>query len=190
MRLFLACLTSLIMMAMLAGPVATAQDQAVPAQPKPSSPTPSPTPVPNDSDKGIKGLLGSDKDNDFDFREIAKDLRCPTCTGLSILESDASFSVQIKDQVHEQMKLGKSKKEIIKYFVERYGPWILREPPKEGFNILAWIIPIAILCLGPILIWLLVWRRRTQFNVHGVRSSEALVKEMHDRLLAMKESKK
>jgi cytochrome c-type biogenesis protein CcmH/NrfF len=149
-----------------------------------------PPPAPEDTDTGLKGLLGSDsKDNDINFRDVAKELRCPTCTGLSVLESDASFSVQIKDQVHEQMKLGKPKDEIIKYFVERYGPWILREPPKEGFNLLAWGVPIGLLIGGPILIWLLVWRRRVQFNAHGVRSTEALIKEMHDRLQLMKEKK-
>jgi cytochrome c-type biogenesis protein CcmH len=147
-------------------------------------------PASNYQDTGAKGLLGSDrKENDINFREVAKDLRCPTCTGLSVLESDASFSVQIKDQVHEQMKLGKSKDEILKYFVERYGPWILREPPKEGFNLLAWGVPITLLIGGPILIWLLVWRRRVQFNAHGVRSTEALIQEMHDRLQAMKEKR-
>lgn len=152
--------------------------------------TPTTQPSPEDLDPGVKGLLGSDrKDNDFNFREVAKDLRCPTCTGLSVLESDASFSNQIKDQVHEQMKLGKSKDEILKYFTERYGPWILREPPKEGFNLVAWGVPIALLIGGPILIWLLIWRRRVQFNAHGVRSTEALIKEMHDRLVLMKEKK-
>jgi cytochrome c-type biogenesis protein CcmH/NrfF len=149
-----------------------------------------PPPSPEDADTGVKGLLGSDsKDNNLYFRDVAKEFRCPTCTGLSVLESDASFSVQIKDQVHEQIKLGKSKDEIVKYFVERYGPWILREPPKEGFNLLAWAVPIGLLILGPILIWLFIWRRKMQFNAHGVRSTEALIKEMHDRLLLMKEKK-
>jgi cytochrome c-type biogenesis protein CcmH len=167
---------------MLASPVLVAQSYE-------DAPAPAAPEAPADKDAGFKGLLGSDKDNDINFRDIAKELRCPTCTGLSVLESDASFSVQIKDQVHEQMKLGKSKDEIIKYFVERYGPWIMREPPKEGFNLLAWAVPIALLIGGPILIWLLVWRRRVQFNAHGVRSTEALIKEMHDRLQMMKEKK-
>src|SRR5689334_3500058 len=88
-------------------------------------------------------------DNDPYFRDVAKELRCPTCTGLSVLESDASFSVQIKDQVKEQIGLGKNKEQIVSYFVDRYGPWILREPPKQGFNLLAWLVPSLLLCLGP-----------------------------------------
>ncbi|MFY7928540.1 MAG: cytochrome c-type biogenesis protein [Oligoflexus sp.] len=129
------------------------------------------------------------QDSDPFFREVARDLRCPTCTGLSILESDAGFSIQIKDQVKEQMQLGKSKEEIKEYFVERYGPWILREPPKEGFNLLAWVVPIVLLCLGPIAIWLLVWKRRVHVNTQGVRSNDALIAEMQERLKAIKQEK-
>jgi cytochrome c-type biogenesis protein CcmH len=94
-----------------------------------------------------------------DFREVASGLRCPTCTGLSVLDSDAPFSVQIKNEVKEQMAVGKKKSEILQFFTERYGPWILREPPKQGINLWAWIIPTGILLLGPVLIWYLVWNR-------------------------------
>ncbi len=51
--------------------------------------------------------------NDPLFRDIAKEFRCPTCTGLSVLESDAGFSVQIKEQVQEQLNLGKNHDQII-----------------------------------------------------------------------------
>ena len=49
------------------------------------------------------------RDNKDFFKDVAGELRCPTCKGLSVLDSDASFSVQIKDQVDEQIKEGKSK---------------------------------------------------------------------------------
>ena len=116
--------------------------------------------------------------NDPNFRDIAKEFRCPTCTGLSVLESDAGFSVQIKEQVQEQLNLGKNHDQIVDFFVERYGPWILREPPVKGFNALAWIVPIALLVLGPILIWLLVWKRRVKADSHGVRSTVVILEEM------------
>lgn len=128
-------------------------------------------------------------DADPYFRDVAKELRCPTCTGLSVLESDASFSVQIKDQVKEQINLGKDKDAIVKYFVDRYGPWILREPPKQGFNLLAWLVPSLLLCLGPIVIWLLVWKRRVPANTQGVRSGEKILLEMQERLQQMKQGR-
>src|SRR5690606_10513159 len=74
-------------------------------------------------------------ENSDEFRHIAEQLRCPTCQNLSVLGSDAPFSKQIRDIVGEQMQAGKSEKEIIAFFTERYGPWILREPPKEGVSL-------------------------------------------------------
>ena len=120
------------------------------------------------------------------FRNVAKDLRCPTCTGLSILESDAKFSVQIKDEVKEQLAAGKDKDEILEFFTQRYGPWILREPPKEGFGFFAWAIPIGLLILGPILIWFFVWRHKVQVDTFGVRNNEAIIDEMNQKLSTMR----
>ena len=123
-----------------------------------------------------------DQPADDEFREVAKELRCPTCTGLSVLDSEASFSVQIKNQVREQIQAGKDKDTILKYFTERYGPWILRSPPRQGFNALAWWVPIALLVFGPVGIWFFVWRRRVDVPSFGVRSSEAIITEMEQAL--------
>jgi cytochrome c-type biogenesis protein CcmH len=116
------------------------------------------------------------------FRDAAKELRCPTCTGLSVLESDAAFSVQIKDIVREQVEAGKSKDEILKYFTARFGPWILRSPPVSGFNLFAWALPLGILLLGPPLIWFFIWRKRRVVNTVGVRPDADIVREMQERL--------
>ncbi len=124
--------------------------------------------------------------NDPLFRDIAKEFRCPTCTGLSVLESDAGFSVQIKEQVQEQLNLGKNHDQIIEYFTQRYGAWILREPPAKGWNVLAWAIPIALLCVGPILIWLMVWKRHRPVETHGVRAASAIIAEMQENLSKLK----
>jgi cytochrome c-type biogenesis protein CcmH len=123
-----------------------------------------------------------------DFRDVASDLRCPTCTGLSVLDSDAPFSVQIKNEVKDQLAAGKEKTEILRFFTDRYGPWILREPPKEGLNLWAWIIPGSILLLGPILIWYFVWNYRQGSG--GIEDGadyepkplEEIIRVMHQRL--------
>lgn len=116
------------------------------------------------------------------YKSISGDLRCPTCTGLSILQSDAQFSIQMKEAVREQVLTGKSKSEIFDFFTERYGLWILREPPSEGFHLLAWLIPGLFLLTGPVLIWYFVWRRRRTVLTYGVRSSDIILAEMDKKL--------
>jgi len=114
------------------------------------------------------------------FHEVSKDLRCPTCTGLSILESDAGFSLQMKSAVAEQVKQGQSKENILKFFTERYGVWILREPPKQGFHILAWLLPLGAMVLGPLVLWLFVWRKRQTVATKGIRSTAEIIAEFDE----------
>ena len=46
------------------------------------------------------------------------------------------------------MKKDKSDEEIMAYFTERYGEWILRAPPVSGFNMVLWVLPGAAILSG------------------------------------------
>ena len=87
------------------------------------------------------------------FNKLSNELRCPTCQGLSVKDSEAGFSNSIKSKISELMKQEKSDEEIMAYFVERYGEWILRAPPASGFNMVLWVLPGAAIITG--LIWVL-----------------------------------
>lgn len=75
------------------------------------------------------------------LKDLFNQFRCPTCQGLSVKDSEAGFSVQIRHKIEEMLQSGATDDEIRAYFVERYGEWILRSPPKRGFNLLLWILP-------------------------------------------------
>jgi len=80
---------------------------------------------------------------------IASELRCPVCQGESAAESNAGVSQEMRRQIAEMLKEGKSEEAIKQYFVERYGEWILYAPPKRGINWLLWLAPaIGLLVLG------------------------------------------
>ena len=87
------------------------------------------------------------------FKKLSNELRCPTCQGLSVKDSEAGFSTSIKGKISEMMKRGKSDEEIMAYFVERYGEWILRAPPVSGFNMVLWVLPGIAIVTG--LLWVL-----------------------------------
>ena len=84
------------------------------------------------------------------YVELAQNLRCPTCTGLSILQSDAIFSKQIKFLLIEKINSGATKQQIMQFFTDRYGVWILRQPPKNSTHILIWLIPLLLLLICPL----------------------------------------
>mgnify|MGYP006286150929 FL=1 len=94
-------------------------------------------------------------------REISHQLRCPTCQAMSVKESDAGLSLNMKNKIREMLKEGKSEDEILAFFVDRYGEWILRSPQKEGFNLILWVTPLALIVIaGAIVIAVLLRKSR------------------------------
>jgi cytochrome c-type biogenesis protein CcmH len=86
-------------------------------------------------------------------RAIASELRCPDCAGLSAADSPTQAAAEIRREVEAQLVAGRSPDEIRQSFVDRYGPWILLNPP--GFA--PWLVPLAVTALGALVLtaWLL-----------------------------------
>jgi cytochrome c-type biogenesis protein CcmH len=79
---------------------------------------------------------------------VAAELRCPVCQGLSIQDSPSELAVQMRGVVRDQLAAGRTPDEIKRYFVDKYGEWILLEPKAEGFNVLIYVLPIAAVLAG------------------------------------------
>ena len=93
--------------------------------------------------------------------ELNKSLMCPVCPGESIDQSQNPLAVQMRTIVDEKLALGWSEREIKDFFVERYGPSVLMEPPSAGFGIAAWIAPPLAFALALASLYLtLRWMRR------------------------------
>jgi cytochrome c-type biogenesis protein CcmH len=95
-------------------------------------------------------------------RQIAAELRCPVCQGLSVADSPSGMAKQMQDLIRERLENGESPEAIKAYFVERYGEWILLAPKQEGFNLLVWVLPFLGLGGGAVGLVLVLrrWRRR------------------------------
>jgi cytochrome c-type biogenesis protein CcmH len=80
--------------------------------------------------------------------EVAAQLRCPVCQGLSIQDSPSELSQQMRAVVKDQLRAGKTPDEVRAYFVSKYGEWILLEPKAHGFNILVYALPMLLVFGG------------------------------------------
>ncbi|MFL6624518.1 MAG: cytochrome c-type biogenesis protein CcmH [Sulfurifustaceae bacterium] len=84
-------------------------------------------------------------DLDRQVQTIAKDLRCTVCQNQSIAESEADLARDMRQIIREQLVAGKSRQEIVDYFVARYGDYVLMKPPARGPGLFIWIGPLAVL---------------------------------------------
>lgn len=90
--------------------------------------------------------------------DVARQLRCPVCQGLSIQDSPSELSQSMRAVVRDQLAAGKSPDEVKAYFVSKYGEWILLAPAAHGFNLVAYALPVVVVLGGCFLIFLAVRR--------------------------------
>lgn len=88
-----------------------------------------------------------------DVKEVSKQLWCPLCSGVRLDACELKACEQMRDVIAVKLADGDSDQEIKDYFVAQYGPQVLGEPPLEGFNWLAWILPVVVMVGGGIFLW-------------------------------------
>ena len=88
-------------------------------------------------------------------------LRCLVCQGQSVAESGSDFSNDIRREVKKLMEEGRSDQEVIDFLVQRYGDFILFEPPVKGLTAMLWFGPFVLLITG-VTVLIVVLRRRAR----------------------------
>jgi cytochrome c-type biogenesis protein CcmH len=94
--------------------------------------------------------------------EIASQLRCVVCQNLSVADSPSEMATQMRALVRERLAAGDSREQVIQYFVDRYGEWILLAPRRQGFTLLVWVAPVVAVAAGLAIVVLVLrrWTRR------------------------------
>ncbi len=95
---------------------------------------------------------------------IARELRCPVCTAESVADSNAEIAAEMRRLIQQQLDQGRSRAQILAYFRQRYGDWIMLDPPKTGIHLLVWLLPIlaAVAGAATLALLLLRWRRAAE----------------------------
>jgi cytochrome c-type biogenesis protein CcmH len=100
------------------------------------------------------------------FSHIEESLTCQCGCGLTVHSCNhlqCPSALPLREEIREQMALGKGTAEILSHFAEKYGEKILSSPTTSGFNLTAWVTPFVAVALGMFFVsfTLLRWRRQT-----------------------------
>lgn len=90
--------------------------------------------------------------------DIAAKLRCPVCSGQSVLESNSAIAQEMQEVIRERLEQGDGEREVLAYFRGAYGDWIILRPRATGLNLLVYVLPAVALLGGGL--WLFVVLRR------------------------------
>lgn len=116
--------------------------------------------------------------------ELESELVCPVCD-TTLDTSNAPVALRMKAFVRERIAAGDTKSEIKAALVDQFGPAVLAVPPKRGFELIAWLLPIAGVALGAIVVGALAWqwsRRRGGPPAREAPLDPALERQLDDEL--------
>jgi len=89
--------------------------------------------------------------------ELERELVCPTCK-TTLDQSNAPVALRMKRFIAARIAAGDTKSEIKDQLVAQFGRGVLAAPEKEGFDLLAWVVPLVGLAAGAVVLSLLLWR--------------------------------
>ena len=94
------------------------------------------------------------------YRALIGELRCTVCQNEPLESSNAPLAVDLREQVYVQIMDGRSDFEIRQYMRDRYGDFVLYNPPLAGHTMILWFGPIVLLLIGLITGAVMIRRRR------------------------------
>jgi cytochrome c-type biogenesis protein CcmH len=93
------------------------------------------------------------------FQKLVAELRCTVCQNQNLADSNAELAKDLRLKVFELMQEGRSDDQIKQFLVDRYGDFVLYEPPMKPTTWALWFGPAVVVLIGAILIVNSVRRR-------------------------------
>ena len=111
---------------------------------------------------------------------LASSLRCMVCQNQTLAESNAPLAADMREQIREQLRQGRSEQQVKAFFEQRYGAFVRYDPPFMASTWLLWLGPFVLLVVGLAVMWRIVSR-------HGRTQPEPLTPAERERAVALLE---
>jgi len=114
------------------------------------------------------------------IRRLEEKLRCLVCQNQTLADSNAELAEDLRRQVRDQVDQGRSDEQIVDYLVQRYGDFVLYDPPFKASTALLWAGPFVLLA-GAAGALAFVVRRRREAAAQAALTAEE--KQLADEIL-------
>jgi cytochrome c-type biogenesis protein CcmH len=125
---------------------------------------------------GAVGTVG-DRTAQDRVTDVSRTIKCPTCQGESVADSNAEVSKTIRRDIAERVSQGQTDEQIRAYYVSRYGEAILLTPSASGATATIWVLPVlfAVGAVAGLVVVFRRWQRRP--DVHASAADRTLVEQ-------------
>ncbi|HSE24796.1 MAG TPA: cytochrome c-type biogenesis protein [Pyrinomonadaceae bacterium] len=111
------------------------------------------------------------------LNNLSKELRCLVCQNETLADSQADLAEDLRREIREQMRAGKSDQEIINFLTQRYGQFILYRPRVTPTTYLLWFGPFVLLLAGLALLFNYIKHRRDQIEEQPLTLAQRKIAE-------------
>jgi len=94
-----------------------------------------------------------DMKKESQFKHLLRDLRCLVCQNQDLADSNAGLAMDLRNEVYHLVQSGHSDNDILSYLTNRYGDFILFQPPLKGMTLLLWFGPALFMLFGLLIFW-------------------------------------
>ncbi len=130
------------------------------------------------------------KEEEEAFRELTAQLRCLVCQNQSLADSDAELAQDLRREVYGMWKQGKPENEITDFLVQRYGDFVLYDPPLKPSTYLLWFGPFIFLVIGAVLLFRTLMRKSRDREVVLTEQDQQRLNELLGTSSDKRDSKK
>jgi cytochrome c-type biogenesis protein CcmH/NrfF len=104
--------------------------------------------------------LAADPALEVRVQAVSAELRCLVCQNQSLADSHAELALDLKNQVREQLRAGRTPDEVVAYMTDRYGDFVRYRPPWKASTLLLWLGPPLLVLGGLLGLWRTLSRQR------------------------------
>ena len=119
------------------------------------------------------------------YNKLTKELRCLVCQNQDIADSNAELAADLRQKTFKLIKQGKKEAEIKQWMVDRYGDFVLYQPPVKTETLLLWTGPLILFLIAIIVVFKVTRGRKNRNNIIDEKQ-----KQQMDALLSQSGDKK
>lgn len=120
----------------------------------------------------------ADPEQQKTYETLTAELRCLVCQNQNIADSHAELAGDLRRQVYEMLQQGKSKDDIVQFMTDRYGDFVLYNPPLKAKTGLLWLGPLGLLLVGLTMIALVLRRKKNAVKIELDGSERQKIKQL------------
>ena len=101
------------------------------------------------------------------LKAMSSELRCLVCQNTTLADSTAPLAEDLRKEIREQLRAGKSDQEVIDYLVARYGDFVRYRPPVNNETALLWFGPFVLLIIGGFVLYRVLKKHAGSEDIQG-----------------------